>query len=69
MGFFVASLISLSAEFSIGAPGADMQAHVAESHRAHEAIVAAVLAGDAETAKRRMRSHLVAISNWIPKKA
>ncbi|WP_081512097.1 FadR/GntR family transcriptional regulator [Nocardia donostiensis] len=43
-------------------PQSDWTERVAASHQAHEAIVAAITAGDAALAQHRMRRHLQAIS-------
>ncbi len=69
LALFLHTLISLSDEYSrpkVTRSAEDMRTRRADSHRAHEAIVEAMVAGDAETAVRRMRSHLGAIEDWMP---
>ena len=43
-----------------------LSATAAEVHRAHVRIAEAVLAGDAETAVRRMNRHLSAVMEYFP---
>lgn len=69
LALFLHTLISLSDEYSrpkVTRTPKDMKRRRQASHRAHEAIVEAMVAGDAETAVRRMRSHLTAIEDWMP---
>ena len=69
LSLFLDTLISLSDEYSrpeITHPEGDLEAAVEASHRAHAAIVKAVLARDADTARRRMRAHLAAVDRWMP---
>lgn len=47
------------------APDVDTTARASASHEAHEAIVAAIIAGDAPLAQHRMRRHLQAISELL----
>ncbi len=70
LALFLDVLISLSDEYSRPelqrlAPALDD--HMRASHRAHAAITKAILDRDVEAATRRMRSHLVAVHNWMPR--
>ena len=69
LALFLHTLISLSDEYSrpkVKRSAKDMERRRKDSHRAHKAIVAAMVAGDADTATRRMRTHLSAIEDWMP---
>ena len=69
LSLFLDTLISLSDEYSrpeIARPDGDLEAAVEASHRAHAAIVKAVLARDPATARRRMSAHLAAVDRWMP---
>jgi GntR family transcriptional repressor for pyruvate dehydrogenase complex len=71
MALFLQTLIDLSGEYSRpgleggAAKGADLTTRIDESRRAHLAIAQAVAERDLETAVRRMRRHLKAISKWM----
>ena len=70
LALFLHTLISLSDEYSrpkVTRSARDMRRRRADSHRAHEAIVEAMIAGDADTAVRRMRTHLAAVEDWMPR--
>jgi DNA-binding FadR family transcriptional regulator len=67
---FLDTLISLSDEYSRpelakADPGLDVR--MRDSHRTHIAIAKAVLARDPDSASRRMRDHLAAVSKWMPR--
>ena len=69
LALFLDTLISLSDEYSrpeITRHDAELEAAVEASHRAHAAIVKAVLARESATARRRMRAHLAAVDRWMP---
>lgn len=69
LALFLHTLISLSDEYSrpkVKRSAKDMRTRRHDSHLAHEAIVEAMIAGDADTAVRRMRSHLGAVEDWMP---
>ncbi len=69
LALFLHTLISLSDEYSrpkVTRSARDMRKRRQDSHRAHEAIVEAMVAGDTDTAVRRMRSHLGAVEDWMP---
>lgn len=70
LALFLHTAISLSDEYSrpkVTRSAKAMGPRRQESHRAHEAIVDAMVAGDVETAVRRMRSHLTAVADWMPR--
>lgn len=46
-------------------PAADPKQEAASSHGAHEAIVQAIISGDASLAQHRMRRHLEAVASYL----
>jgi DNA-binding FadR family transcriptional regulator len=70
LALFLDVVISLSdeyahAEVARGDPAFADQ--IRASHRAHVAIVAAIVDRDVDTAIRRMRTHLTAVHKWMPR--
>jgi DNA-binding FadR family transcriptional regulator len=63
-GLFVPVLARLSSQ-AIHLPEADWPARAAESHRAHVAIVDAIVRGDVGLAQHRLRRHLNAMSAYL----
>jgi DNA-binding GntR family transcriptional regulator len=58
-------LMRLSRWHVAGPPGAPDPLPAREVVRAHERIVEAVVAGDGELARRRMRRHLDGLLEWM----
>jgi DNA-binding FadR family transcriptional regulator len=67
MALFLDMLITLSDEYS-RAELSEVKGEVdfAKSHRAHAAILQAVIGRDADVARRKMCSHLDAVQKWMP---